>query len=199
MAELNKKEINLGLKKILNVDFKFLREVVNEKTESSLKSNIIPSIGAVYVFWWTGNIELNKQQKFNKNFTLYGPKNKPYTIIFNNEWLHKQKNGCVALYIGKCANNLNKRIGQHLRLSEKKWLDINPKLKERGRTTTASQLRDRMELLFEDESNVRTLILDNIGLSYYELSESKNAINRFYLEDLAIGSFYPILNIDIER
>ena len=42
-------------------------------------------------------------------------------------------------------------------------------------------------------------MLDNIGLSYVILDGDKNAANRFYLEDLAIGLMRPPFNVDIER
>ena len=49
------------------------------------------------------------------------------------------------------------------------------------------------------ESDTRTLILDNVGLSYVILPDDGNAANRFYLEDLAIGLMRPPLNVDTER
>lgn len=42
-------------------------------------------------------------------------------------------------------------------------------------------------------------MLDNVGISYVVLSGDEHAVNRFYLEDLAIGMMRPPLNIDIER
>lgn len=71
--------------------------------------------------------------------------------------------------------------------------------KKAQRPTTSCQLRGGVEHLFPDLEDTRTLILDNIGLSYIELSGDANAANRFYLEDLAIGLMHPPLNVDIER
>ena len=53
--------------------------------------------------------------------------------------------------------------------------------------------------MFPEERDTRSLVLDNIGLSFVKLDGDKHAANRFYLEDLAIGLMRPPLNVDIER
>jgi len=53
--------------------------------------------------------------------------------------------------------------------------------------------------MFPSETDTRTLILDNVGLSFVELDGDDHAANRFYLEDLAVGLMRPPLNVDIER
>jgi cell pole-organizing protein PopZ len=42
-------------------------------------------------------------------------------------------------------------------------------------------------------------MLDSVGLSFVELDGDVHAVNRFYLEDLAVGLMRPLLNIDVER
>jgi hypothetical protein len=60
-------------------------------------------------------------------------------------------------------------------------------------------LRAGVEHLFPRELDSRTLILENVGLSYVLLDGDAHAANRFYLEDLAIGLMRPPFNVDIER
>jgi len=67
------------------------------------------------------------------------------------------------------------------------------------RPTSSCQLRAGVEHLFPRVKDTRKLTLENVGLSYVELSGDSNAVNRFYLEDLAIGLMRPPLNVDIER
>ncbi|MBU0718948.1 MAG: hypothetical protein KJ749_11920 [Planctomycetes bacterium] len=61
------------------------------------------------------------------------------------------------------------------------------------------QLRAGVDHLFPTAPDTRAIVLDCVGLSYVELDGDKNAANRFYLEDLAIGLMRPPLNVDIER
>jgi hypothetical protein len=56
-----------------------------------------------------------------------------------------------------------------------------------------------LHLRLSSRQDTRSLVLDNIGLSWVELDGDDHAANRFYLEDLAIGLMRPILNIDVER
>lgn len=65
--------------------------------------------------------------------------------------------------------------------------------------TTSCQLRAGVEHMFPKETDTRSLVLDNVGLSYVVLDGDEQAANRFYLEDLAIGLMRPPINIDIER
>jgi hypothetical protein len=56
-----------------------------------------------------------------------------------------------------------------------------------------------VEHLFPHEGDSRSLPLDNVGLSFVELGGDDHAANRFYLEDLAIGSMRPPFNVDVQR
>jgi len=53
--------------------------------------------------------------------------------------------------------------------------------------------------MFPNEADSRSLILENVGLSFVILDGDPHAANRFYLEDLAIGLMRPPFNVDIER
>ena len=106
----------------------------------------------------------------------------------------------IPLYVDKTANSLAKRIGQHLRLgSGDRMLALGEDAAKQPHPTTTCQLRAGVEHLFARERDTRTLILQNVGLSYVLLDGATHAANRLYLEDLAIGLMRPPLNVDIER
>jgi len=65
--------------------------------------------------------------------------------------------------------------------------------------TASCQLRAGIDHLFPARPDTREIVLENVGLSYVELNGEKHAVNRFYLEDMAIGRMRPPLNVDIER
>ena len=65
--------------------------------------------------------------------------------------------------------------------------------------TTSCQLRAGIDHLFPNEADTRSMVLQNVGVSFVALPGDDNAANRFYLEDLAIGLMRPPLNVDIER
>ncbi len=78
-------------------------------------------------------------------------------------------------------------------------LPVGGNARKAKRPTTSCQLRGGVEHLFPNEMDTRTLVLNNVGISYVELDGDMHAANRFYLEDLAIGLMRPPLNVDVER
>ena len=76
-------------------------------------------------------------------------------------------------------------------------LGVGPEKQERP--TTSCQLRWGIEHLFQQEPDTRTLLLDNVGVSFVALPGPEYAADRFYLEDRAIGLLMPPFNFDIER
>jgi hypothetical protein len=70
--------------------------------------------------------------------------------------------------------------------------------RKQPRPTTSCQLRAGEDQLFPGREFTRHLVLEHVGLSYVALGGDKHAVNRFYLEDLAIGMMRPPLNIDVE-
>jgi len=120
-------------------------------------------------------------------------------LKIDNEWLGLDTDLPVPLYVGKSANSMAKRIGQHLRLSERRMLPFGGGAAKHRRPTTSCQLRAGVEHFFPQERHTRTLILENIGISYVILHGDDHAANRFYLEDLAVGLMRPPFNVDIER
>jgi hypothetical protein len=84
-------------------------------------------------------------------------------------------------------------------LPKQRILPLNGGAKKAKPPTTSCQLRAGIEHLFPSAKDTRTIVLQNVGLSYVILGGDDNAANRFYLEDLAIGLMRPPLNVDIER
>ncbi len=62
---------------------------------------------------------------------------------------------------------------------------------------TVSQLRIGLERIFQEDAH--QLIMDHVKISFLPYPKSVNAINRFFMEDLLIGTLHPLLNIDVER
>jgi len=191
--------INTGIEILQQIKIHQLSSVCSKLKNSCyrINSNLIPSQGGVYCFWWTGNKEYFINT-INRKLDLAGPGGRRVIIEITNSWLNYFSNE-ICLYVGKNSSSIKKRLGGHLRLKSQRdhfrSLDI---FKEKPKTTSA-QLKRGLEELFINEPDVRNLILENVGMSYFELSGDENSVNRFYLEDKAIGEFYPILNLDIER
>ena len=175
-----------------------LRSVVTE-SGLRLRSGALIDCGGVYAFWWTGPVDLLHSRKCNRKLELPGPGGRPVLIEIDDEWLGTDTELPIPLYIGKNSSNIGRRVGQHLLLKALRALPLRAGPQKQRHPTTSCQLRAGVEHLFPKEKDTRSLILDNVGLSYVELDGDGNAANRFYLEDLAIGSMRPPLNVDIER
>ena len=164
-----------------------------------LKTGALPHEGGVYAFWWTGSRHMLKSESCNRRLELHGPGGRPVQIEMDDEWLGLATGLPIPLYVGKNASSITKRIGQHLRLSYERMLPLNGGTGKQTRPTTSCQLRAGIEHLFPRERDTKTLILENVGLSYVVLDGDAHAANRFYLEDLAIGLMRPPFNVDVER
>ena len=173
-----------------------LREVATGKGKS-LRSARLPQKGGVYCFWWTGAHDMLSDA--NRHIELHGPGGRPVTLHLDDEWLGLRTRLPIPLYVGKNADSIAKRIGQHLRLKANRVTPLFKGYRKQDRPTTSCQARAGIEHLFPRMSNTRDLVLNNMGLSWVELGGDEHAANRFYLEDLAVGLMRPILNIDIER
>lgn len=158
----------------------------------------LPKLGGVYAFWWTGALDLLRDEAV-RTIALHGPGGRLVPLQFDDEWLGLSTGLPVPLYVGKSADSMAKRVGQHVRLKSKRMLPTGQSVKKKEQPTTSCQLRAGIEHIFPNERDTRTLILDNVGLSYVILDGDKHAAHRFYLEDLAIGMMHPPFNVDIER
>ena len=167
---------------------------------SGLKAGALPHEGGVYAFWWTGARDLLRGDGCNRLLQLHGPGGRPVRIEMDDDWLGLDTDLPIPLYVGKTAGSLARRIGQHLRLgSGDRMMLVAENETKPAPPTTSCQLRAGVEHLFPREPDTRTLILENVGLSYVLLDGDAHAANRFYLEDLAIGLMRPPFNVDIER
>lgn len=175
-----------------------LRSVVTKSNEA-LSPRALPSHGGVYVFWWTGDSSLLSSSECNRDLILVGPKSRPVHLRIDDEWLGLSTSLPVPLYVGKNADSIASRVGKHLRLKNVRMLPVGSGPRKAKSPTTSCQLRAGVEHLFPGSTDSRSLILDNIGLSYVELDGDAHAGNRFYLEDLAVGLMLPPFNVDIER
>jgi hypothetical protein len=191
---------NLGrwFEKLCRIRYSKIRQVT-ASTGKMLKAGELPYKGGVYAFWWTGSRDMLKSDGCNRLLELHGPGGRPVSLRIDDEWLGLDTNLPIPLYVGKNASNLAKRIGQHLMLSKTRMLPVGGDATRAPRPTTSCQLRAGVEHLFPDETDTRTLILENVGLSFVILDGDEHAANRFYLEDLAIGLMRPPFNVDIER
>ncbi len=170
-----------------------------------LQNKVLPNVGAIYTFWWTGDFDLLTANKVNRNLVLPGPGGREVEFFVDDEWLGVKAGLPIPLYVGKTTAGLRKRIGQHLCLKQERVLPRRGEVPSRRkgykaeRPTSTSQLRAGIDHLFPMENNTRSIVLEHVGLSYVELDGDKHAANRFYLEDLAIGRMRPPFNVDIER
>ena len=191
-----------GMRELTKLKYFNLSEAVDYLSDGScrLKANFFPSSGGVYAFWWTGALSDFMDQNVNRSIGFKGPNGRKVEVEFSDEWINKiQVNGKVPLYVGKTADSLHKRLSLHLQLKTKRGLKMGENALSEERKATSNQLRDRIERMFLKEVDIRSLLLKNIGLSYVQLHGDMESVNRFYLEDKAIGELLPLFNIDIER
>lgn len=191
--------INSGINELKKISVLKLRSICKPLKNSNylINTEIIPSLGGVYCFWWTGDNDYFLKT-INRVLLVAGPGKRIVKVEITDQWLELFNNK-ICLYVGKNSSNLKKRLSGHLRLGSQRDSSLSLDIFNEKSKTTTNQLKRGLEKLFINEPNIRELILDNVGLSYFVLSGDSNSVNRFYLEDKAIGEFYPILNVDIER
>ena len=165
-----------------------------------LTPGLLPKAGGVYAFWWTGPRDVLASKRFNRTMHLHGPAGRTVPLTVEDEWIGLDTGLPIPFYVGKNAQSLSKRIGQHLLLgTPNRVIPTRLGTQRHKPPTTSCQLRAGIEHAFLDETEPVDLILSNVGLSYVLLDGDRNAANRFYLEDLAIGLMRPPFNVDIER
>jgi hypothetical protein len=197
-ASVNGGAIGRWFEELCRIKHSRIADVV-QPDHAQLKAGCLPKQGGVYSFWWTGDTGLLADEKCNRDLELMGPGGRPVSLHIDDDWLGLSTRLPIPLYIGKNSGDLAKRMGQHLMLSRGRMLPIGRDTRRQERPTTTCQLRAGVEHLFLTEPDTRSLILQNIGLSYVVLDGDAHAANRFYLEDFAVGLMKPVFNIDIER
>ena len=173
--------------------------VVTSPKGTKLRPRALPASGGVYAFWWTGSRELLSAENCNRDLVLPGPGGRKIHLLIDDDWLGVSTQLPIPLYVGKNSANISRRVGQHLLLGQQRVLPTGGGVRKAKRPTTSCQLRAGVEHLFPDNADTRSLVLENIGLSFVALHGDVHAANRFYLEDLAIGLMRPPFNVDVER
>lgn len=174
--------------------------VVPSGAKFRLRPKVLPKSGGVYTFWWTGPRTVLSSEQFNRAMHLYGPGGRTVELEVGSEWLGLDADLPVPLYVGKNAQSLASRIGQHLLLGTSGRVIPRKLGTQRHKPpTTSCQLRAGMEHFFLNANEPLELIFSNVGLSYVLLDGDINGANRFYLENLAVGLMRPPINVDVER
>ncbi|MCK4644818.1 MAG: hypothetical protein KAU46_01065 [Candidatus Aminicenantes bacterium] len=171
----------------------------NNALNWKLSKNGRPSFGGVYVFWWRGTLDQFLSTIQNPEFHFRGPGGVQLTLKIDKGHLNIAPNDRLPLYVGKNASDFAKRIGLNLKLGTARTVDralVNGIAK---RMTTSCQVRDRLDRLFPNYEDTRTIATENLAISYKQIDGKDNFVERFYLEDLAIGILKPIFNVDSER
>jgi len=161
-----------------------------------------PNFGGVYAFWWKGTFQDFMKRIQEKELHFKGPveNGKPSKLELNleNGFFGTAENGMTCLYVGKTHASIAKRVGLHLRLGVPRTLTKPEVEKDAPRSTTSCQVRDRLDRLFPYMDDTRELV-NELALSYIKLDGPDHFVERFFLEDLAIGHLRPIFNVDSER
>jgi len=134
----------------------------------------------------------------NRRIVLKGAGGRPVTLDWTDEWLGLHAGEPIPLYVGK-TGNLNKRVRQHTLLGRARVATPDATGRKAKAPTTSCQLRAGLDHLFPAVEDTRDLLLDNVGLSFVELSGDEHGATRFYLEDYAVGAMRPPFNVDVER
>jgi len=157
-----------------------------------------PDHGGVYAFWWRKGLTDLLTQIENHTVAFHGPGGQDAEVILLtvNECDFNECNGMVPLYIGKTQQSIATRVGQHLLLKTPWSIPRNLGHGMHKRKTTACQVRDRFDRLFHSTEDTRSLLVENLALSWVEIDCWKQ---RFFFEVYAIGHYRPLFNLDCER
>lgn len=162
------------------------------------RTNVDAVIGAVYAFWWMDELDNLVSSITNSLLPVHGPNRAEYLLDIV-PLLHEALPGAVPLYVGKTSIPLTRRVGQHLMLGSPRSVAVEQVCVGGTRKRTSNQLRDRLDRLFSEVLDTRSLILKHIRLTYVSLPGTENLATRFYLEDYCVGRLRPPFNVDSER
>jgi hypothetical protein len=155
-----------------------------------------PTSCGVYAFWWRRGARQFFHSIRNRTLHFTGPGGVPHDLPVTMSLLLTAPNGYLPLYVGKTAGSIARRVGQHLMLGTERTVKRADAYLVSARRTTTNQVRDRLDRLFPEEPDTRPMALENLMLSYVELTEF---YDRFFLENLAVGTLRPLFNVDSER
>lgn len=155
-----------------------------------------PRYGGVYCFWWTRGAKDFVDSIQHDELHYAGPANVGNLVYRVRLEALLERNGRLPLYVGKAHRSIANRVGLHLKLSTNRTVPMGSVDGPAPRMTTSCQVRDRLDRLFPNERDTRPVALVHLQVSYVAVPDFAE---RFFLEDLAIGVFRPIFNIDSER
>lgn len=155
----------------------------------------LPEEPGIYAFWWIGDKKELLDSK--TNLILSGPNKKGIPITFGDWWPSDLDYPC--LYVGK-STNIKRRFSLHIKNKSKARLhSIDEEGNKERAKTTSCQLRYGIEHIFRDEEYPLEIIHNKVGFSYKTDFPKQAVVERFYTEDLYIGTWRPWFNIDSER
>lgn len=188
------KDLNTFVKKIAGARLTTLHSFFSGKPRTK-----IPEVGGIYLFWWSGEKDLFLQNIKTHKHLIKGKQTEEekVDIRFTEQWIEMATfSDKICLYVGK-TTNLKQRISSHIKpKTQNIWGDTQ--FDSGRKPNTTSQMRIGVEKIFKNKAGLE-IILSNVSVSYLELDGIKHCVNRFYLEDLSVGTYFPLLNIDIER
>jgi hypothetical protein len=158
-----------------------------------------PEFAGVYAFWWRASPNAFLHAMGNRTLHFHGPGGAQLSWTLTLADLKVATNGLIPLYVGKNSSDIAWRIGLHLKLKTPRTVAAGAVGGICRRMTTSCQVRDRLDRLFPQHQDTRTVTLQNLALSYVRIDGQQGFIRRFFLEDLAIGALKPAFNVDPER
>ncbi len=173
----------------LTDSIRFVRQIFQTKPID------LPEAAGVYAFWWLG--EKQELLDGNRHIILKGPNERPVDVEYKDWWPAELPNPC--LYVGK-STNIKKRFSLHIKRMKKGRLHQIPRnnIKQRP-VTTSCQLRYGIEHVFRENPEPLELIFDKVGFSFSTEFPDNAIAERFFAEDLLIGTWKPWFNVDSER
>ncbi len=153
----------------------------------------LPKEAGVYAFWW-----IEKRQELlasNRVVQKVGPKGQdPVTFRYKAGWPDDLYYPC--LYVGR-STNIWQRFSQHIDRGSKGRLPYKLGAnKNKIRKLTSCQLRYGIEHIFKNDKNPMDIIDNKVGFSFCTINRTED---RFYKENLLIGTWKPWFNVDSER
>lgn len=159
-----------------------------------------PRHGGVYAIWWNAADSVAFVKKsVGKILHFSGPQGHgEIPLKITRQHFTRHENGMIPLYVGKSFRSIAKRVGQHLCLGSARMVEQADCGRLTPRKRTSCQVRDRLDRLYPELGDTRSL-LASLRISWVELCGVKHFADRFYLEDLAVGRWRPLFNLDTER
>jgi len=176
-------------------------------------SKSVYSVPGVYVFYWTGDLDV--LESFCRKIKLKGPNNSTIDLDLETTWFPNLGKNKYALYVGR-TTNIYRRFGWHeyRKNIKEPWIPDDPHWKDERtnyhnpayyakiyKPTSTSQFRSGWQRLIRHltKSNAEDLI-DNVSFEFIPfLNNQEDLTKRFYIEDYLIGTLRPWFNLDSER